>query len=316
VSALPWFRVYHRMIDDEKLRLLAFEDRWHFVALCCLKADGLLDEPEGDLKQRKIAVKMGIQVRELEEVSRRLAEVGLIDGKMNPTAWGELQQRSDNSAERVKRHRQARKDAGLQAQWQPSKSLRQSIYQRDGGVCVYCASTDDLTIDHKVPQKRGGDNSPENLQTACRVCNAKKRDLTHDEYLKRLAVQDVRPAVTRCNGSGNALDKEEDTEKKEPKGSSASGDAAAFSFDDFVESWNEVAADLDLPILKAKSKPRRAAFRCRQREFPDIADWQAAFRCVRSSKFLRGENPSGWKADPDFFLQAKSFPKLVEGSYG
>ncbi|EXU79084.1 hypothetical protein AX13_08315 [Comamonas aquatica DA1877] len=40
---LPWFRVYTRMVDDDKLKLLAFEDRWHFVALLCLKGEGLLD---------------------------------------------------------------------------------------------------------------------------------------------------------------------------------------------------------------------------------------------------------------------------------
>ena len=83
MSSLPWFRLYHRIIDDEKLRLLAFEDRWHFVALCCLKADGLLDEERGPLWERKVAVKLGVQLRELDEISRRLHEVGLIDGALS-----------------------------------------------------------------------------------------------------------------------------------------------------------------------------------------------------------------------------------------
>ena len=106
MSALPWFRLYHRMVDDEKLRLLAFEDRWHFVALCCMKASGLLDEQDSALRNRKLAVKLGIQVRELEEVARRLQEVNLIDGNLNPLAWDELQYRSDNSTDRVKKFRQ------------------------------------------------------------------------------------------------------------------------------------------------------------------------------------------------------------------
>lgn len=41
---LPWLRLYHRIIDDDKMRLLAFEDRWHFIALLCLKREGVLDE--------------------------------------------------------------------------------------------------------------------------------------------------------------------------------------------------------------------------------------------------------------------------------
>lgn len=106
MSQMQWFRLYSRIVDDEKLRLLAFEDRWHFVALCCLKSSGLLDEPESDMRSRKIAVKLGIQVRELEEVARRLREVELIDENLNPRAWNDLQYRSDNSTERVKKYRQ------------------------------------------------------------------------------------------------------------------------------------------------------------------------------------------------------------------
>lgn len=110
---LPWFRLYHRMIDDEKLRLIAFEDRWHFVALCCLKASGLIDEPADDLRARKIAVKLGVQVRELEEIARRLSEVGLVDENLSPIAWDELQQRSDNVTERVKRHREKKRNSAV-----------------------------------------------------------------------------------------------------------------------------------------------------------------------------------------------------------
>lgn len=109
MSNLPWFRLYHRIIDDEKVRLIAFEDRWHFIAVCCLKADGLLDEPESALKWRKVAVKLGVQLRELDEIKRRLQEVGLVDENMQPTAWDELQYRSDNSTGRVRKYRERAK---------------------------------------------------------------------------------------------------------------------------------------------------------------------------------------------------------------
>jgi hypothetical protein len=111
MSKLQWFRLYHRVIDDEKIRLLAFEDRWHFIALCCLKADGLLDEPDSPIKWRKIAVKMGVQTRELDEVRRRLQEVELIDENMMPLAWDALQYVSDTSTERVRKHREKSKSS-------------------------------------------------------------------------------------------------------------------------------------------------------------------------------------------------------------
>ena len=223
--SLPWFRLYHRIIDDEKLRLLAFEDRWHFVAILSLKASGLMDEERGPMWERKVAVKLGVQLRELDEIGRRLHEVGLVDGALNPVAWDELQQRSDNSASRVKRYRDARKKAGLPAQWQPSKDLRSAVYARDGNACVYCRSESDLTIDHRIPVLRGGSNGLGNLQTACRACNAKKRDLTHKEYLARLEengeFHKVAEHVLACNGYSNGIEeeREEDKKKKEPKGS-------------------------------------------------------------------------------------------------
>lgn len=108
---LPWFRTYTEMVDDEKLRLLAFEDRWHFVALLCLKGNGLLDNECGhDLKMRRIAVKLGLSVREVEEVARRLAEVGLIEREtLQPIAWENRQCQSDNSTSRVKAYRERQK---------------------------------------------------------------------------------------------------------------------------------------------------------------------------------------------------------------
>lgn len=106
---LPWFRLYHELVDDEKVRLLAFEDRWHYVALLCCKCKGILDS-ESDLPmlERKLAVKLGVQQRELEEIGRRLREVGLIDENWQPQGWDKRQFQSDHSTERVRRHRAKR----------------------------------------------------------------------------------------------------------------------------------------------------------------------------------------------------------------
>ena len=118
MSELPWFRAYTKMVDDEKLRLLAFEDRWHFMAILCLKGQGILDNSD-PLMLRKVAVKMGLDLRTLEEVARRLDEVGLIDkATLQPVKWDSLQHRSDadtTAAERKRRQRQRERseaDAG------------------------------------------------------------------------------------------------------------------------------------------------------------------------------------------------------------
>jgi hypothetical protein len=138
---MQWFRLYNRIVDDEKLRLLAFEDRWHFVALCCLRSSGLLLEPDSDLRTRKIAVKLGIQVRELEEISRRLREVGLVDENLIPCGWDELQYRSDNSTDRVQKYREKQ---------------RRNKVKRQGNVSVTGQETEAETDKEESPN---GDSS-------------------------------------------------------------------------------------------------------------------------------------------------------------
>lgn len=55
-----------------------------------------------------------------------------------------------------------------------SKRRRLRIYERDGFRCLHCSTTEDLTIDHIVPRRRGGTNDESNLQTLCRRCNSSK----------------------------------------------------------------------------------------------------------------------------------------------
>lgn len=94
--ANPWFRLYSEIISDEKLLLLAFEDRWHYIAILALKSADVLD-PTDPLLARKIAVKLGVQLTVLDEIKRRLMDVGLIDADWQPTGWAKRQFVSDKT---------------------------------------------------------------------------------------------------------------------------------------------------------------------------------------------------------------------------
>jgi hypothetical protein len=160
MSAMPWFRLYNRIIDDPKLKLLAFEDRWHFVALCCLKSTGLLNEPDSDFRTRQIAVALGVQVRELDEISRRLREVELVDEALNPVAWDELQFKSDNSTARVQSYRKRQqKQAGNKVKRSGNVSVTAQETDTDTEQNIEpngsCASDDALKPDH-VQEKWNG----------------------------------------------------------------------------------------------------------------------------------------------------------------
>ena len=63
---------------------------------------------------------------------------------------------------------------------------RHKVFERDGYVCSYCGNQltrFTATLDHVKPVSEGGDNSYDNLVTACRSCNSKKTGKTLGDFL-------------------------------------------------------------------------------------------------------------------------------------
>ena len=57
------------------------------------------------------------------------------------------------------------------------QSIRFEVFKRDLFTCQYCgrkAPEAILEVDHIIPVSKGGDNSMENLVSACRECNGGK----------------------------------------------------------------------------------------------------------------------------------------------
>jgi 5-methylcytosine-specific restriction endonuclease McrA len=69
---------------------------------------------------------------------------------------------------------------------QVSNSKRNRVFERDGWKCLACGNRDDLTVDHVVPESKGGTHDDSNLQTLCKSCNSRKGTKTIDH---RTAVQ-------------------------------------------------------------------------------------------------------------------------------
>lgn len=60
------------------------------------------------------------------------------------------------------------------------KASKHRVHVRDNWVCAYCGNYGD-TIDHIIPQAKGGQDTWENMITACGPCNTKKGDRTLEE---------------------------------------------------------------------------------------------------------------------------------------
>lgn len=67
-----------------------------------------------------------------------------------------------------------------------SKRLRFEILKRDEFRCVYCGATpkeQELQVDHVIPKVLGGQDTPENLATACEPCNSGKSSSSASEEM-------------------------------------------------------------------------------------------------------------------------------------
>jgi 5-methylcytosine-specific restriction endonuclease McrA len=74
---------------------------------------------------------------------------------------------------------------------------RQGVFDRDRNICQYCGKRlprSHLTIDHVLPQSRGGGDTWDNLVLACLACNARKGNCTPEEARMELLHKPSKPA--------------------------------------------------------------------------------------------------------------------------
>jgi len=80
-----------------------------------------------------------------------------------------------------------------------SADVRSEVMDRDGRKCVRCTSTEDLTLDHILPQCIGGPHVAANLRVMCRACNAARpvsgQGLTDDLAKDGLTIAGLRETL-------------------------------------------------------------------------------------------------------------------------
>lgn len=71
---------------------------------------------------------------------------------------------------------------------------RRALFQRDRHTCQYCGDKPAaLEVEHIVPRAQGGRNHWLNVVTACRTCNARKRDRTPEQAGMKLLSKPFAP---------------------------------------------------------------------------------------------------------------------------
>jgi 5-methylcytosine-specific restriction endonuclease McrA len=77
------------------------------------------------------------------------------------------------------------------------KLTRREVFRRDNYTCQYCGRhTSDLTIDHVIPRRLGGQHEWTNVVTACSYCNHKKGGRMLQEANMRLRQHPYEPPAS------------------------------------------------------------------------------------------------------------------------
>lgn len=78
------------------------------------------------------------------------------------------------------------------------KLTKLEVFNRDRYTCQYCGrQTKELTLDHIIPRRLGGEHNWENVVSACKVCNRRKGGRTPKEAGMKLLLE---PRTPRNDG--------------------------------------------------------------------------------------------------------------------
>lgn len=185
-----------------------------------------------------------------------------------------------------------------------TQSIRKSVMDRDDNQCVRCGSSEDLTLDHILPQSLGGPHIEENLRVMCRKCNS-ARPVSGDALVKDLALDDLTKEGLKCKFGIDASPRvgtdETRAGRKEGREGKGKVDASRretpipedFSVSERVKAWAELNGYDQLETHLANFVDS-----CRAKGYKYI-DWDAAFRNAISKNWAKvKERP---KATPATF---------------
>ncbi len=224
MTSISWWRSWHGAPMDPKWQLIAARAKVKTIIVTSV-AWALMDyasqnNPRGSIEgfdAEVYAFYAGVEVHEVTAVIQALIDREIIvDGVFKN--WEKRQpRREDDSTERVERYRNNRERAGLS---RANNYNSDFIFKRDGYVCAYCGSNQNLVVDHIYPLSRGGTDDPDNLVCACKKCNAAKAGrllensglhFINSDAATRYAAY-VSRNVTQCHAPDKDKDKDTDTD--------------------------------------------------------------------------------------------------------
>jgi hypothetical protein len=167
---MKWFRLYHDLPHDRKIRKFSAQQKWAWVVLLCLASEskqrGLILGEDEDVLSEDCGFDCAQDFQYFLDKLRQQGMIEHIEGGIKVVRWDKRQ-----SPDFERPHISV---------W---KVLREKVFKRDNYTCQYCGACGvALQCDHIYPLSRGGSNGLENLQAACKPCNLSKHNKTLTEW--------------------------------------------------------------------------------------------------------------------------------------
>jgi 5-methylcytosine-specific restriction endonuclease McrA len=326
--------MYSEFSHDPKVQMLSESMQRRYIMVMCMRCS---DQLEGRTDE-EVAFSLRIDLATTEETKELFIKKGFIDSDWNLLNWEKRQFTADNSVSRVQKYRANRKALGLTSNGYTKHAV--TVNQRDGHACVYCGSDENLCIDHVLPTCKGGDDSIENLATACKTCNSGKAGRTPAEagysfnnkateklWLSWMESRPVTVTVTPQNRT--------DTDKKrvipslsKPSVIDCPHEKILDAFADKLPGLAQPTRSLwrdgkNAPTLKSRwawlmtachEKGKRKGERMATTEAEGVEWFGRFFAYVADSDFLTGRQTE-WACDLIWLVNKSNFEKVIQGSY-
>lgn len=103
-----WFRMYAEFANDSKVQMMSEQYQRRLVMLFCLRCNG-----DVTLHDDEVAFQLRVTAEEWSETKREFLKRGFIDNENNLLNWDKRQYVSDSSAERVRKHREKKRNGDV-----------------------------------------------------------------------------------------------------------------------------------------------------------------------------------------------------------
>lgn len=104
----PWFRMYAEFANDPKVQMLSEAMQRRLLMLFCMRCNGLVT-----LQDEEVTFQLRISAEEWGQTKATFVAKGFIDFSNNILNWDKRQYKSDSSLERVRKHRDAKKQGNV-----------------------------------------------------------------------------------------------------------------------------------------------------------------------------------------------------------